>query len=102
MLRLFIETRQFRKADALHEGMPAEVQQHERVQLAFAEVALALGRLNVVEAVLKREFANIREGEVSLTDLWFRMWAQRDGTTVAEARKNHPAPKAIDFRGMEA
>jgi hypothetical protein len=52
--------------------------------------------------VFQHEFANIREGEVSLTDLWFRLWAQRDGTSVNEARKNHPAPKAIDFRGMEA
>jgi hypothetical protein len=102
LLRLFIETKQFRKAASFHEGLPADVQAHERVQLAFAEVALALGRLDVVEATLQREFANIREGEVSLTDLWFRLWAQRDGTSVAEARKNHPAPKAIDFRGMDA
>lgn len=102
LLRLLIETKQFRKAASFYEGLPADVQQHERVQLAYAEVALAMGNLDAVEAVLQREFANIREGEVSLTDLWFRLWAQRDGTSMAEARKNHPAPKAIDFRGMEA
>jgi hypothetical protein len=102
LLRLLIATKQFRKAASFHEGLPADVQGHERVQLAFAEVALALGHLDVVESTLQREFANIREGEVSLTDLWFRLWAQRDGTSVDEARKNHPAPKQIDFRGMDA
>lgn len=102
LLRLLIETKQFQPAEVFFEGLPADVQQRERVQLAYAEVALEFGKLDAVEALLQREFANIREGEVSLTDLWFRLWAQRDGVSVEEARRRHPAPKRIDFRGMEA
>jgi len=65
------------------------------------------GDFVLVEKVLRREYAVIREGETALTDLWFGMWEKRlasgSGRTIddelkAEVRRLYPPPTRIDFR----
>lgn len=87
--------------------LPPSHQADEGVQIARAQAAMALGELDAVEDVLQREFVTIREGDVTLTDLWFELWARREaagGSVTAEHRRlageRHPAPARIDFRGL--
>ena len=60
-----------------------------------------------VRRLLQREFCTIREGEVSLTDLWFlsheKEAEQRRGRPLTneerqEVRRQFPPPREIDFR----
>ncbi len=88
-------------------SLPEEVRGHERILLAWARSALETGDLEGVERVFSHEFATIREGEVSLTDLWFAYHERRvsaaEGTPVDDAlrervRRDFPPPRGIDFR----
>lgn len=88
-------------------SLPDAVRNHERVLILWARAALAADRLEGVDALFTREFAGIREGEVSLTDLWFT-WHERrmaaaagvevDDALRAQVRAECPPPRAIDFR----
>ena len=91
----------------LARALPEPAASHERVLIAWARAALATGRVEGVERILDHEFATIREGEVTLTDLWTAYHAARlaaaEGSPVDEAlrervRKECPPPRRIDFR----
>lgn len=91
----------------LLEALPEQVLSHERVMLLGAQAALHFGDFAHVEQVLQHEFATIREGEVSLSDLWFdmhtRRLAQEEGVPAdealrARAEEQFPPPAAIDYR----
>jgi len=99
--------KQFDALDALLASVPAEVRQSERLRLAAGWVALQAGRLGEVEEVLAGDFATIREGELTLSDLWFGLQeariAQTEGVEIDEAlkarvRRECPPPYEIDFR----
>jgi len=88
-------------------SLPAAVANHERLQLMTAQIALEEGDYRSVRRLLQREFCTIREGEVSLTDLWFQSHLKeaeaRQGRALTSAEKQaitqkHPPPRAIDFR----
>lgn len=93
---------------SLFHELPESVREVPRLQVLRGQAALATGRLDVVE----RLFADIvlhdvREGEVSLTDLWFglheqRLAAERGGPVDDDLRRyvrdHFPPPRAIDFR----
>ena len=51
--------------------LPASITAHERIALMRAQIALQRGDYSTVYRLLRREFATIREGELSLSDLWF-------------------------------
>lgn len=108
-LQLLVELGQFEQGKAVYEELPDTVRSADRVQILHGKIALELGDLDAVEAVLGREFAVIREGETMLTDLWFEVQARR----LAQARhialspellrdvKQHATPPArIDFRAF--
>lgn len=88
-------------------GAPREIAMHERLQILEARAALELGHYAEVEKLFERDFTNVREGEVVLTDVWFEMHARRlaqqEGVPVTNeirerARKEFPPPAHIDFR----
>ncbi len=88
-------------------ALPSDVLDDDRIQIRRGEIALALGDLETVEAVLQREYAVIREGENALTDLWARLWERRladrlgrpvDDVLRARAARDYPPPERIDFR----
>lgn len=92
---------------AFVQSLSAATAGHERLQLMTAQVALTEGNYAVVRELLQREFCTVREGEVSLTDLWFQSHQQeaeqRQGRelTSAERRdlqRQFPPPQEIDFR----
>jgi hypothetical protein len=88
-------------------GLPSELRDHERIVLLRANAALRVGRLELVEPALNREFAAIREGETTLSDLWFgyqeQKLAAREGVAVDDdlrrrVRQQFPPPPPLDFR----
>jgi predicted Zn-dependent protease len=102
-------TRAERYAEAydLVATLPKAMRDRERVLLLWAKAAIEIGKLDGVERVFKREFATIREGEVSLTDLWFAFQEKRlaaaekvpvDDKLRERVRRDFPPPRLIDFR----
>ena len=84
-----------------------ELADHERIVLLQANAALRVGRLELVEPAFSREFATMREGETTLSDLWFGYHEQKlaaaAGVEVDEelrkrVRRELPPPHHLDFR----
>jgi tetratricopeptide (TPR) repeat protein len=89
------------------EALPEHIRRHERLLLAQARAALKTGRFEHVEQIFETEFAQIRECETSLTDLWFAYHEQRiakaEGIPIDDAlrervRRDQVPPRNIDFR----
>ncbi|MBO4326118.1 MAG: DUF5107 domain-containing protein [Clostridia bacterium] len=99
---------------ALYGSMPDNLQTEDRVALCAAGCAVKLGYLDFAEKVILAEHSTIREGENSLTDMWFELCARKrakengldpaavDKDTLSklkeEAEDNCPPPYSIDFR----
>ncbi len=87
--------------------LPPPVAARERIQLMQAQLALSRGDYPAVRTLLQREFCTIREGELSLSELWFASYLQeaekRKGRALTEAEQQelmsaNPPPRRIDFR----
>lgn len=89
--------------------LPETVRNDGRIVLLEAQAALATGDLARVERILSQpvEIPDIREGEVSLSDLWYsyheQRLAQAEGREINEAlrdrvRREYPPPPHLDFR----
>ncbi|MCX7599666.1 MAG: DUF5107 domain-containing protein, partial [Armatimonadetes bacterium] len=94
---------------ALLREIPEPARSSGRVVLLEAQAALAVGDLATVERILDQrvEIPDVREGEVSLSDLWYGLHEQRlakaEGMEVTEAlrervRREYPPPPHLDFR----
>jgi len=92
---------------AFVKSLPVAIANHERIQLQSAQVALEQGNYRAVRRLLQREFCTIREGELSLSDLWFASYIkeseQRAGRELTADEKQQlmrkfPPPQQIDFR----
>lgn len=103
----------YEKAWALYQSMPENIQNAERMLLNAAQTAIKLRELETIEKVFAHgEYADIREGECSLTDIWFeycalKMAAERGienpqgdvlDQLIDEAWDKCPPPYEIDFR----
>lgn len=106
-LQLLVQAQTYERAQTLYNSLPADLQAADRVQILYGWAALALGDLDGVEAVLARKYAVMREGEASLTDLWFelralsqtgRRWKDLDREAQAAIARRFPPPDRIDFR----
>ncbi len=111
---LHLLSRQKLYADAwrFYSTLPQTVQKTDRVMLTVALAGLECGQTEFLQEVFTRDFADIREGECSLTDLWFRYQAlllarqrqldENDDEVMAqlveEATDTCPPPASIDFR----
>ncbi len=94
---------------ALLRGVPEPVRSTGRVVLLEGQAALLTGDLATVERVLDetREIDDLREGERSLSDLWYGLHEQRlsaaegvpvDDALRARVRREFPPPSRLDFR----
>ena len=99
--------RQFAPALAVYEQLSPEDQDRDRIQVLRARIALELGDLDLVEQILQRDFAVVREGETEPTDLWFELWTGRlarqtgrspDAALRREVERGYPPPQRLDFR----
>ncbi|MBI5393875.1 MAG: DUF5107 domain-containing protein, partial [Verrucomicrobia bacterium] len=93
--------------DTFVKSLPATIAKHERIQLLAAQVALEQGSYPLVRRLLQREFCTIREGELSLSELWFashiKEAGQRKGRELTADERQQlmrkvPPPRQIDFR----
>jgi hypothetical protein len=103
----FLRHQDYARFDAFVAALPASIAGHERIALMQAQVALVRGDYAAVRRVLQREFATIREGELSLSELWFTAYVKeaegRAGRELTAAEKSQlmrdfPPPQQIDFR----
>ncbi len=71
-----------------------------RIRLLQAKALLALDRLEEAAAIVNADFEmpDIKEGEVSISALWFELKAGQDGITVEQAKQKYALPYALDFR----
>lgn len=92
---------------AFVDGLPESIRVHERLLIVQAKLALHFNDLTSVEDILSHEFATIREGEVTLTDLWFawqaKLISEREGVPIddelnARVRRELTPPLRIDLR----
>ena len=90
-----------------YKSLDEECKKHERIQIALAHYSLEKKDYSTVEKVLTHEFVYNREGETTLSDLWFELhYAYREndlGRRLSEDEKKQvqldsPPPIAIDFR----
>jgi hypothetical protein len=113
-LRALMDTQQYRRSQEVLKSLPARMQDLDRIQLLWAQVALELDMLEEVEQILGgedgREFAAIQEGQTLLTDLWFELQARqrsiRTGETLSKqlrrkVKQELTPPWRIDFRSHD-
>ncbi len=71
-----------------------------RIRLMQAKALLALDKLQEAATIVNADFEmpDIKEGEVSISALWFELKARQDGITVDEAKAKYALPYSLDFR----
>ncbi len=90
-------------------SLPPDVARLDRVRLIGAIAALRSGNLSAPEDFFSApcDIPNIREGETSLSDLWFEWHEARlshqngvpiDDVLRRQVRQQHPLPREFDFR----
>jgi len=94
----------------LYDALNDELRNHGRIKFLMGQAALELNDLETVENILRQEnmaIIDLREGEMSLTNLWFDMHEKRlaakenipiDDRLRQRVRKECPPPANIDFR----
>jgi hypothetical protein len=105
-LELLLETGKYGEAWEYYQKLPARIQGADRVSVLAGLAAVRLDQFAFVEELLKRDLACVREGDNSLTDIFF-MWQKRkavleqgmeEDRAEAWVRKNITPPRHIDFR----
>jgi hypothetical protein len=109
-LALLNNAKRYREAWEVFENLPPDIRSDERVVLIAGSIAVELGNFDFVERLLEREYACIREGECTLTDLWFRLQALKmpEEEVIKTCagfpgytRENLKPPARLDFRIFE-
>ncbi|MBM3237964.1 DUF5107 domain-containing protein [Candidatus Poribacteria bacterium] len=91
------------------DNLPRQIRDRGRMQVMEARAALKMGHLQKVEEILqgRPSVPDIREGEVTLSDLWFEMHEKRiaaaeniaiDAELRQRVRRDYPPPSWLDFR----
>ncbi|HIS99311.1 MAG TPA: DUF5107 domain-containing protein [Candidatus Faecaligallichristensenella faecipullorum] len=93
----------------LVDELPERLRRVGRVQALRADALLKLDKLDELNTILKRgiQLNDVREGEISLSELWFRMNCRRislaegipdDEALRVRVEKECPPPAHLDFR----
>jgi hypothetical protein len=91
------------------ESLPPMMRKTGRMRMIEARAAVASGDLDLAGQILAGDLVvpDLREGEVGLTDTWYALQEQKlarsrhaplTDAIRAEARRNFPPPKHLDFR----
>ena len=82
------------------ESLSQETQEHPRFIYLKACAQVALGHYDdALELMLSPlVIPDMREGELSLSDLWFTLYMKKENLTRQECEKLHPLPRELDFR----
>ncbi|MEA4823909.1 MAG: DUF5107 domain-containing protein [Clostridiaceae bacterium] len=99
--------KEYGDAWAFYQTIPANLAKKDRISLLAGFAALEAGELDFVESLFDREFAVIREGENSTSELWYRWKAKKvalseeipyDDELLARVKREYDPPASIDFR----
>jgi hypothetical protein len=110
-LQMLVENQQFETAWNVFKSLPPGIAERERVEVTTGQAAVEIGEYDFVRALFQKEFTYIKEGETTISDLWFRLQAlelaQVRGIPyteklLREAVKTLSPPKEIDFRMYDA
>ena len=94
----------------VYSELSADMQSNGRMQLLYAQALLATGELDQAKAVVEAgpQVNDLREGENSLTDVWYRIHeklVEEEGADISThedlrsyVEKHYPPPAHIDFR----
>jgi hypothetical protein len=96
-------------AAKLIDAASEELRQNGRTRVLRARAAFAMGDLDLTESILSEKIVipDLREGENTMTDLWYNIQAQRiaakenipvDDELKKRVRKELAPPKHLDFR----
>ena len=111
-LRFLSAQKKYEKVWEIYGGLPENCKKVDRIRITVAKAAVKLHHIDYLEGFFAEEHYDIREGEVSLTDIWFefcalKMAAERGITDITlevldnlidEAWDIYPPDKSIDFR----
>jgi len=105
--QMLLDVKRYDDLNAFLRGLPEPCRASERMDLIAAKAALCQGRYQEAAHVFQREPSVTREGETTLTDLWFTYQEQRlaaetrcpiDDALRRRVRAEYPPPRLIDFR----
>jgi len=84
-------------------ALPSDYQEQPRFLYLQAAADVTLGRYDEAEAIMLRPLfiPDMREGELSLCDLWFTLYMKKHNISRAEAEARFPLPHELDFRMHE-
>lgn len=111
-MKLLNSVEKYEKTWAVYKRLPEQMQQKDRLMILAAKAALELRNLPFLEDFFRRGHCDIREGENSLTDMWFAYSAlqlakarnipEPEGEVLEQLKEEAwdlcPPPKEIDFR----
>jgi len=107
--RALIEAGRSREVLGLMENLPQHIHDRGRMRIMEAQAAMKIGDLQKVEEILQSRpsVSDVREGEVTLSNLWFEMHEKRiaaaenlpiDDELRQRVRRDYPPPSWLDFR----
>lgn len=108
-LQILSKAGKYREIIELYNKLPSEVKELGRLKVILIEALLETGDIDGAEDMLQGdiELTDIREGEVKLTDLWFRMMAMKraretgvevDDALLKQVQRECTPPLHLDFR----
>ena len=111
-LSFLVKEKKFEKAYAIYEALPERLRQIDRIKITVATAAVKVGKFDYLAPFFAEDHYDIKEGETSLTDVWFeynaRKMASADGIQdpdeetlekyIDRAWDECPPDPAIDFR----
>lgn len=114
-VKLLCKEKKYSEAWDFYSSLPNNIKTADRVMIVVATAAVELKKLDFLKGFFEAEHFDIKEGETSLTELWFKysavLLAKSDGVEnptsqqqeeyIKKARKLCPPPEEIDFRMSE-
>lgn len=91
-LELLVDCGMFDEAWSFFDSLSTELQGVDRMRITASRAAVKLDKEELLISVFESEHPGIREGETTLTDVWFEYQALR----LAEARNIEKTPESID------
>ena len=82
------------------DGLDEATRALPRLQYLRASALVERGRYDEAERILLQPLVipDMREGELSLCALWFKLYMGKEGVSRQDAERLHPLPQALDFR----
>ena len=111
-LGYLVKSERYEKAWGIFESLPEEYSKIDRIRISAAVAAIKLGYFDYLDVFFAEEHCDVREGDCSLTDVWFEYCALKMAkergienpdshtidTLIDEAWDLYPPNKEIDFR----